>query len=127
MKLNGITCIGYGQTVEGFSAIFTGTTREALLTLNVATINITADDGKVVETFTGFGSASRLTEDLNLNRITALFPVEDNNTKRITINETYIQNLIDQNKLLMSKLEASINSNAMLEECLVEMAGVVYA
>lgn len=32
-----------------------------------------------------------------------------------------------ENKQLTGKLDASIQSNAMLENCLVEMAGVVYA
>ncbi len=32
-----------------------------------------------------------------------------------------------ENKTLKSKLTAAIESNSMLEECLVEMAGVVYA
>jgi hypothetical protein len=32
-----------------------------------------------------------------------------------------------ENKTLQAQLEASIQSNQMLEDCLVEMAGVVYA
>ena len=32
-----------------------------------------------------------------------------------------------ENKTLQSQLEASIQSNQMLEDCLVEMAGIVYA
>ena len=33
----------------------------------------------------------------------------------------------DRVKTLESQLKASIESNALLEECLIEMAGVVYA
>ena len=33
----------------------------------------------------------------------------------------------DRVKTLEAQLEASIQSNALLEECLVEMAGIVYA
>lgn len=32
-----------------------------------------------------------------------------------------------ENKTLTAKLAAAIESNSMLEECIVEMAGVVYA
>ena len=32
-----------------------------------------------------------------------------------------------ENKKLTGKLDAAIQSNAMLEDCLVEMAGIVYA
>ena len=38
-----------------------------------------------------------------------------------------IEALERENKTLQAQLEASIQSNQMLEDCLVEMAGVVYA
>lgn len=38
-----------------------------------------------------------------------------------------IETLERENKTLQAQLEASIQSNQMLEDCLVEMAGVVYA
>lgn len=38
-----------------------------------------------------------------------------------------IASLEAENKALAAKLSAAIESNSMLEECLVEMAGVVYA
>lgn len=38
-----------------------------------------------------------------------------------------IEALERENKTLQSQLEASIQSNQMLEDCLVEMAGIVYA
>lgn len=38
-----------------------------------------------------------------------------------------ITTLEAENKALTAKLAAAIESNSMLEECLVEMAGVVYA
>lgn len=41
--------------------------------------------------------------------------------------EDRIATLEAENKTLKSKLTAAIKSNSMLEECLVEMAGVVYA
>jgi hypothetical protein len=41
--------------------------------------------------------------------------------------EESIKDLEQENKVLKAQLEASIQSNQMLEDCLVEMAGVVYA
>ena len=44
--------------------------------------------------------------------------------------KTYAEKLValeTENKKLSSKLEASIKSSQMLEDCLVEMAGIVYA
>lgn len=41
--------------------------------------------------------------------------------------EESLKNLEQENKVLKAQLEASIQSNQMLEDCLVEMAGIVYA
>ena len=41
--------------------------------------------------------------------------------------EERLAELEKENKTLQAQLEASIQSNQMLEDCLVEMAGVVYA
>ena len=41
--------------------------------------------------------------------------------------EARLKALERENKTLQAQLEASIQSNQMLEDCLVEMAGVVYA
>lgn len=41
--------------------------------------------------------------------------------------EERLEALEHENKTLQAQLEASIQSNQMLEDCLVEMAGVVYA
>lgn len=41
--------------------------------------------------------------------------------------EEEIAKLKQENKQLTAKLTAAIESNAMLEECIVEMAGIVYA
>lgn len=38
-----------------------------------------------------------------------------------------VSSLEQQNKTLLAQLEASIQSNQMLEDCLVEMAGIIYA
>lgn len=41
--------------------------------------------------------------------------------------EESLKDLAQENKVLKAQLAASIQSNQMLEDCLVEMAGVVYA
>lgn len=41
--------------------------------------------------------------------------------------EERLAELEKENKTLQAQLEASIQSNQMLEDCLVEMAGIVYA
>ena len=126
MKLNTITCIGYSQSTEGFSAILIDTTREAIIALNTASLVILADDDKAMETYTGFGPASRVTEDFAMKRFTVLFPAENVDAQRITKSESEITILVEQNRQLMATLKAANEAVAFQEECLVEMAGVVY-
>lgn len=47
--------------------------------------------------------------------------------KQVLQHAESIKSLEQENKLLKAQLEASIQSNQMLEDCLVEMAGIVYA
>lgn len=57
-------------------------------------------------------------------------PTQDPEPPEEPETETLSQRVISleqQNKTLQAQLEASIQSNQMLEDCLVEMAGIVYA
>ena len=51
-------------------------------------------------------------------------PPEEPETETLSQRVTSLE---QQNKMLQAQLEASIQSNQLLEDCLVEMAGVVYA
>ena len=54
-------------------------------------------------------------------------PEVENPPKPEPTPEEWLAALERENKTLQSQLEASIQSNQMLENCLVEMAGIVYA
>lgn len=127
MKLNGIVCVGYAIAADGFTALLQSTNREQILAINTTALNITADDDKVVESFHGYGKAIKINEDLSLGRFTVVFPPLTEEAQRLSNAEATIALLTEQNKTLSSKLAASIQTNANLEECLIEMAGVVYA
>ena len=72
----------------------------------------------------------------NFTHILSVTVVPDNNAYQLHLrsvdaqtvaNADDIAALTKENKTLKAQLEASIQSNQMLEDCLVEMAGVVYA
>lgn len=119
MTLNGILCIGYQQTPEGFTALLLETSKEQILALSTLELCIFADNNGLVETFRGFGAATRITEDLVQKRFEVFFPNEDASQQRITTLEA-------ENKTLSAKLNASVQSSAFLEDCIVEMAQVIY-
>lgn len=120
MTLNGIICIGYQRSSDGFIALLLETSKEQILGINTAELNIYADNNSVVETFTGFGKASKITEDLVQNRFEVFFPNEDAAQQRITSLEA-------ENQQLRAVMETATQSITMLEECIVEMASVIYA
>lgn len=72
----------------------------------------------------------------NFTHILSVTVVPNNNAYQLRLrsvdaqtvaNADDIDALSKENKLLKAQLEASIQSNQMLEDCIVEMAGVVYA
>lgn len=129
MKANNLTAVDYQQVEEnGLVLKLTGTTADEILQMDTSVVRIATDAGDEVVTFVG----------LQLYRITLnvadksyevhLIPAVDD------ITEQALKSLAQENdqlhkqlKTTQSQLDASIQSNSVLEECLIEMAGVVYA
>lgn len=129
MKANNLTAVDYQQVAEnGLVLKLTGTTADEILQMDTSVVRIATDAGDEVTTFAG----------LQLYRITLnvadksyevhLIPAVDD------VTEQALKSLAQENdqlrkqlKTTQSQLDASIQSNSMLEECLIEMAGVVYA
>lgn len=139
--LNGITCLGYRESEAGFEAVLRGVSKEDILAIDPLSLDIAAEDGHVVESFRGFGPVRKITEDLNLDQFTVLFPREDTTAQRVTEAESLLREqqattgtleeenalLKETTRVLRAQMEASQLSAQMLEDCLVEMAEVIYA
>lgn len=129
MKANKLTAVDYQQVADnGLILKLAETTADEILQMDTSVVRITTDAGDEVATFAG----------LQLYRITLnvadksyevhLIPAVDE------VTEQALKSLAQENDQLhkqlqttQSQLNASIQSNSMLEECLIEMAGVVYA
>ena len=82
------------------------------------------------------GMGAPIVRFTNFTHILSVTVVPNNNAYQLRLrsvdaqtvaNADDIDALNKENKLLKAQLAASIQSNQMLEECIVEMAGVVYA
>ena len=82
------------------------------------------------------GMGAPIVRFTNFTHILSVTVVPGNNAYQLRLrsvdaqtvaNADDIDALNKENKLLKAQLAASIQSNQMLEECIVEMAGIVYA
>lgn len=124
------------MTVKGLQVLAYG------LSSDIANITVQADS---YDTAVSIVSKDIVLEDgmgapivrfTNFTHILSVTVVPDNSAYQLHLrsvdaqtvaNADDIAALTKENKTLKAQLEASIQSNQMLEDCLVEMAGVVYA
>lgn len=87
MTLNKIECIGYDKTPNGFIVLLINTSRDEILQIDNSILNIEADNGIIVETFTGFGKPNKITEYTVKNQFEVFFPIQDETNLRINLLE----------------------------------------
>lgn len=129
MKVNGIKCTDYKLLNRDLLAmVFVDTSTESLLAMDTAVLTVQTDTDDPVEVFTGWQRCRVILNVADGSYEVQFIPAVDD------VTAAALKSLAEQNASLtkelsttQSQLEASIQSNAILEECIVEMAGVVYA
>lgn len=138
MQVNGINCTDYKRDGVMVTLLFTDTTFEEIEALDFSVLNVTTNTGDLAETLTGFSELVTIGKNVGTGTFTVVARIPSDLEKQINDVESWagmqikllsLKNaqLETENKQLSSKLEASIKSNQMLEDCLVEMAEIVYA
>lgn len=127
MQLNGITCMQYTESADKFTAVLQDTTQEAIMAIAAGTLEISTDAGKTVKRFLQFGAVESIEQNFTTGLFTAKFPRMSGQESQIAALQSTVGNLQGENALLKAQVKAANEANAFLEECLVEMAGVVYA
>lgn len=138
MQVNGINCTDYKRDGVMVTLLLTDTTFEEIEALDFSTLNVTTNTGALAETLTGFSELVTIGKNVGTGVFTVVARIPSDLEKQINDVESWAgqqlallnkQNadLTAENKQLIAKLEASIKSNQMLEDCLVEMAEIVYA
>lgn len=131
MTLNGITCIGYQRYATGFTAILVDTDREQILNICTASLDIAANDGMVIESFTGFAAPNELRENLDEKTWTVTFPPANRYEQHLNEVQQRLEaenaRLRADNERLQAQAQMLQMQQTFLEDCLLEMADVVYA
>ena len=138
MQVNGINCTDYKRDGVMVTLLLTDTTFEEIEALDFSTLNVTTNTGALAETLTGFNELVTIGKNVGTGVFTVVARIPSNLEKQINDVESWAGSQIKllsqkntqletENKQLTAKLEASIKSNQMLEDCIVEMAEIVYA
>ncbi len=138
MQVNGINCTDYKREGTMVTLLLTDTTFEEIEVLDFSVLNVTTNTGDLAETLTGFSELVTIGKNIGTGVFTVVARIPSDLEKQINDVESWAgqqiallnkQNaaLVTENKQLTAKLDASIQSNQMLEDCLVEMAEIVYA
>lgn len=138
MQINGINCADYKREGMMVTMLLTDTTYDEVEAMDFSELLVTTNTGDLAEKLRGFSELVSVAKNIATGVITAVARVPSDLEKQINDVESWAGSQIKllsqkntqletENKQLASKLEASIKSNQMLEDCLVEMAEIVYA
>lgn len=138
MQVNGINCTDYKRDGAMVTLLLTDTTFEEIEALDFSTLNVTTNTGALAEKLTGFSELVTIGKNVGTGVFTVVARIPSDLEKQINDVESWAGTQIKllslkntqletENKQLTAKLEASIKSSQMLEDCIVEMAEIVYA
>lgn len=138
MQINGINCTDYVREGTMVTMQFADTTYDEVESLDFSELLVTMNTGELAEKLCGFSELVSVSKNIATGIITAVARIPTDLEKQINDVESWAGSQITllsrkntqletENKQLTSKLDAAIQSNQMLEDCLVEMAEIVYA
>lgn len=124
MKVNNIPLMSYKADDKEALLIFETQSREDVEAIVSAEIVVLNSANVPVVYLNGYTIIDMISIAPQAGTITLRLLRQD---IQVLQHEESLKNLEQENKVLKAQLAASIQSNQMLEECIVEMAGVVYA
>lgn len=120
MTLNGLPVLNY--SVDDKQAMLTLPTESVEATMQAVSDNMMLKDGVGNDFYAivGYGTIKRVAYIPELSAYEIVLERTSSEAQRIS-------NIEAANTTLMAKLHAAEETNAFLEECIVEMAGIIYA
>lgn len=120
MKLNGLNCIQYGIDGNNLRLVLLNATAEDAASLaNNHELVLLDDVGNPAVSFYDFYTLHSIEQNFSQNTVTTIL------NKRTNMEKSVLE-VEEENKLLKAKLNAVIQNNQTFEECIVELATVVY-
>lgn len=128
MKVNDIKALDYQTDGDLLTIPFADTSVEAVLALDAAVLTVKTDAGDTVEVLAGYALRSVTVDAKDPTSVTAVLTraVDGTAAALDTISARLVQ-AEQENKLLKAQVSAATDQQSFYEDCIAEMAEVVYA
>ena len=128
MKVNDIKALDYQTDGDLLTIPFADTSVEAVLALDAAVLTDKTDAGDTVEVLAGYALRSVTVDAKDPTSVTAVLTraVDGTAAALDTISARLVQ-AEQENKLLKAQVSAATDQQSFYEDCIAEMAEVVYA
>lgn len=128
MKVNDIKALDYQTDGDLLTIPFADTSVEAVLALDAAVLTVKTDAGDTVEVLAGYALRSVTVDAKDPTSVTAVLTRAVDGTAAAL--DTISARLVEsekENKLLKAQVSAATDQQSFYEDCIAEMAEVVYA
>ena len=128
MKVNDIKALDYRTDGDLLTIPFADTSVEAVLALDAAVLTVKTDAGDTVEVLAGYALRSVTVNAKDPTSVTAVLTRAVDGTAAAL--DTISAKLVEsekENKLLKAQVSAATDQQSFYEDCIAEMAEVVYA
>ena len=128
MKVNDIKALDYRTDGDLLTIPFADTSVEAVLALDAAVLTVKTDAGDTVEVLAGYALRSVTVDAKDPTSVTAVLTRAVDGTAAAL--DTISARLVEsekENKLLKAQVSAATDQQSFYEDCIAEMAEVVYA
>lgn len=128
MKINDVKALDYRTDGDLLTIPFAETSVEAVLAMDTAVLTVKTDDGDTVEVLAGYALRSVTVDAKDPTSVTAVLTRAVDGTAAAL--DTISAKLVEsekENKLLKAQVSAATDQQSFYEDCIAEMAEVVYA
>lgn len=128
MKVNDIKALDYQCQGDSLTIPFAETSVEAVLALDAAVLTVKTDAGDTVEVLAGYALKTATVVAADPTSVTAVYTraVDGTAAALDTISAQLVQ-AEQENKLLKAQVSAATDQQSFYEDCIAEMAQIVYA
>ena len=128
MKINDVKALDYRTDGDLLTIPFAETSADAVLAMETAVLTVKTDDGDTVEVLAGYALRSVTVDAKDPTSVTAVLTRAVDGTAAAL--DTISARLVEsekENKLLKAQVSAATDQQSFYEDCIAEMAQIVYA
>lgn len=128
MKVNDIKALDYQCQGDSLTIPFAETSVEAVLALDAAVLTVKTDAGDTVEVLAGYALKTATVAAADPTSVTAVYTrAVDGTAAALDALTAQLTQSEKENKLLKAQVSAATDQQSFYEDCIAEMAQIVYA